>query len=66
VEPAVDAAELARHRMAAGDKVRAVPLLERAAQEAEAMGAMAEAEAFRQAATALRDGKPIPETVAAS
>ena len=66
VEPAVDAAELARHRMAAGDTARAVPLLERAAQEAEAMGAMAEAEAFRQAATALRDGRPMPDTIAAS
>jgi hypothetical protein len=43
-----------------------VPLLERAAQEAEAMGAMAEAEAFRQAATALRDGRPMPDTIAAS
>ncbi|MGD0017966.1 MAG: adenylate/guanylate cyclase domain-containing protein [Candidatus Limnocylindrales bacterium] len=63
-EPAVDAAELARHRMAAGDVARAVPLLERAAVEADAMGALAEAEAFRQAATALRDGRTVPEIVA--
>jgi adenylate cyclase len=64
VEPAVDAAELARHRMAAGDVARAVPLLERAAREAETVGAFAEAEAFRQAATALREGRTVPETAA--
>ena len=57
VEPAADAAELARHRIAAGDVARALPLLQRAVLEAEAMGAVAEAEAFRQAATALRDGQ---------
>jgi predicted ATPase len=63
-EPAVDAAELARHRMAAGDAVRAVPLLERAALEAEAIGAVAEADGFRQAARALREGRTVPATVA--
>jgi adenylate cyclase len=51
--PPVDAAELARHRIAAGDAERALPLLERAAQEAEALGAIAEAEAFRLAAAEL-------------
>ena len=57
-----DAAELARHRMAAGDVGRAVPLLERAAIAAETVGAVSEADAFRQAATALRDGRPVRET----
>ena len=56
VEPAVGAAELARHRMAAGDAARAVPVLERAAAEAEAIGALAEAEAFRQAARSFQAG----------
>jgi hypothetical protein len=42
---------------------RALPLLERAATEAEAMGALAEAEAFRQAATALRDGGTVASQV---
>ena len=63
VEPATDAAELARHRIAAGDVARALPLLERAATEAEALGALAEADAFREAAGALRDGHVAPETV---
>jgi adenylate cyclase len=63
VEPATDAAELARHRIAAGDVARALPLLQRAVLEAEAMGAVAEAEAFRQAATALQDGRTVPNTV---
>jgi predicted ATPase len=48
-----DAAELARHRMAAGDAVRALPLLERASREAAAVGALAEAEAFSRAAAEL-------------
>ena len=43
--------------MAAGDVARAMPLLERAAAAADAMGAPAEAEAFRQAAAGLRDGR---------
>jgi adenylate cyclase len=63
VEPAADAAELARHRIAAGDVARALPLLERAATEAEAMGALVEAEAFRQAAAALRDGRTVASPV---
>jgi adenylate cyclase len=54
VEPPVGAAQLARHRMAAGDADRALPLLEEAAAEAEAIGAVAEAEAFRDAARSLR------------
>jgi class 3 adenylate cyclase len=55
-EPAADAAELARHRMAAGDVERAVPLLERAAIDAESVGAMTEARAFKRAAAALKEG----------
>jgi adenylate cyclase len=62
-EPAADASELARHRMAAGDVVRALPLLERAAMEAEAVGAVAEAEAFRQTAASLRDGGAVPAPI---
>jgi predicted ATPase len=62
-EPATDAAELARHRIAAGDVRRALPLLERAAMEADAVGAVAEAAAFRNAAAALSEGRTIPEAV---
>jgi class 3 adenylate cyclase len=62
-EPPVEAAELARHRLAAGDLARALPLLERAAVEAESVGAMTEAEAFRRAAAALREGRPLPDAV---
>lgn len=53
-EPRTDAAELARHRMAAGDAKRALPLLEQAAREAAAVGAVAEAEAFASAAAEIR------------
>ena len=53
-EPRTDVAELARHRMAAGDAKRALPLLEQAAREAAAVGAVAEAEAFASAAAELR------------
>jgi class 3 adenylate cyclase len=53
-EPRPDVADLARHRMAAGDAKRALPLLEQAAREAAAVGAMAEAEAFDRAAAELR------------
>lgn len=52
-EPRADAAELARHRVAAGDVARALPLLEQAAREAAAVGAMAEAEAFARVAAEL-------------
>jgi class 3 adenylate cyclase len=54
IEPRVDAAELARHRVAAGDPERALPLLEQAAGEAAAVGAVAEAEAFLRTAAELR------------
>jgi class 3 adenylate cyclase len=54
MEPRVDAAELARHRVAAGDPERALPLLEQAAREAAAVGAVAEAEAFMRTAAELR------------
>jgi hypothetical protein len=40
--------------MAAGDAKRALPLLEQAAREAAAVGAVAEAEAFASAAAELR------------
>ncbi len=49
-----DPAELARHRMAAGDSERALPLLELAAREAAAVGAVAEGEAFGRAAAEIR------------
>jgi class 3 adenylate cyclase len=55
-----DAADLARHRVAAGDAVRALPLLERASREAAAVGAMAEAEAFARAAAEIRGGAVAP------
>jgi adenylate cyclase len=54
VEPPVGAAELARHRVAAGDTERALPLLHQAAREAAAIGALAEAEGFLSAEAALR------------
>jgi adenylate cyclase len=53
-DPPVGAAELAHHRVAAGDVQRALPLLERAAVEAGAVGAVAEAEAFQRMAASLR------------
>ena len=53
VEPRVAIARIARHRAAAGDAVRAVPLLERAAREALAIGATAEAAEFWRAAARL-------------
>ena len=58
-EPRTDAAELARHRVAAGDVARALPLLEQAAREAAAVGAVAESEAFMLTAAGLR-GEPVP------
>ena len=58
VEPPVGAAELARHRVAAGDVDRALPLLHQAAREAAAMGAFAEAEGFLSAEAAIRGADP--------
>lgn len=49
-----DVAELARHRVAAGDSEKALPLLEQAAREAAAVGAMPEAEAFARAAAEIK------------
>jgi predicted ATPase len=66
VDPPAGAAELARHRLAAGDVERALPLLEKAALEADAVGAPAEAEAFRQAAESLRTGRVGSTTSAES
>jgi predicted ATPase len=59
MEPRIGAAELARHRVAAGDAERALPLLEQAAREAAAVGAVAEAEAFLRTAAELR-GEAAP------
>jgi class 3 adenylate cyclase len=56
-EPNADAADLARHRVAAGDVQRALPLLERASREAAAVGALAEAEAFARVAAGIRGGE---------
>jgi hypothetical protein len=53
--PHPDTAELARHRVAAGDTKRALPLLEQAAREAAALGATAESEAFTRAAEEIRN-----------
>ncbi len=52
---------VARHRAAAGDAERAVPLLIRAAEQAEALGAAAEAAAYRAAAADLTAGVPAAE-----
>ncbi|MFI5258136.1 MAG: AAA family ATPase [Candidatus Limnocylindrales bacterium] len=59
MEPRTDVAELARHRVAAGDAKRAVPLLDQAAREAAAVGAHAEAEAFARTADEMRS-QPTP------
>ena len=53
-EAHTDTGELARHRVAAGDAARALPLLEMAAREAAAMGAMTESETFLRTAARLR------------
>ena len=53
-QPRPDVAELARHRVASGDPERALPLLEQAAREAAAVGAVAEADAFARAAAEIR------------
>ena len=53
---------VARHRAAAGDTARAVPLLVRAAEEASAVGASAEASSFWTAAADI--GPPGPEAEA--
>jgi predicted ATPase len=59
LEPRVALARVARHRAAAGDPARAVPLLDRAAREALAIGASAEAAEFwRAAARLVGDGDP--------
>jgi class 3 adenylate cyclase len=53
VEPRVALARVARHRAAAGDPARAVPLLDRVARDALAIGATAEAADFWRAAARL-------------
>jgi adenylate cyclase len=54
MEPKPDVSERARHRVAAGDTERALPLLEQAAREAAAVGAMPEAEGFARAAAEIK------------
>ena len=49
----VDVGRLARHRAAAGDAARAIPLLEQAAAEAVAIGALIEAAGFWRRASEL-------------
>jgi adenylate cyclase len=58
----VDAAELGRHRAAAGDSERALPLLERALRETVAVGAEEEADALRTLIESLRVA-PAPARV---
>jgi adenylate cyclase len=53
-KPRADVAEIARHRLAAGDHEKALPLLEQAAREAAAVGAIAEAEGFARTAAEIR------------
>jgi predicted ATPase len=53
---------VARHRAAAGDVDRAVPLLVRAAEEAVALGASTEAASFWAAAADLESTSPEAET----
>jgi class 3 adenylate cyclase len=53
VEPRVAIGRVARHRAAAGDVARAVPLLDRAARDALALGATTEAAEFWRAAARL-------------
>ena len=54
--PPADLADLARHRLESGDVERAAPLLDQAAREAAAVGAIAEAEGFARMAAELRRG----------
>jgi predicted ATPase len=54
MEPRGDVADIARHFLAAGDRRHALPLLEQAAREAGAVGALAEAEAFARTAAEIR------------
>ena len=55
LQPAPPIALIARHRAAAGDRERAVPLLEEAAMTALAVGAASEAAAFWKEAADLSD-----------
>jgi class 3 adenylate cyclase len=52
---------IARHRAAAGDAERAIPLLIRAAEQAQGLGAAAEAAAWFSAAADLAAGGPAAE-----
>jgi len=56
--PAAAVGVIARHRAAAGDAVRAIPLLVRAAERAEGLGAGAEAAAYFAAAADMAVGLP--------
>jgi predicted ATPase len=62
-EPTVQLGQLAQHRAAAGDVQRAVPLLDKAAEEAVALGATAEAANYwRAAARLLGESHPDADT----
>jgi predicted ATPase len=59
-DPAVPVARIARHRAAAGDRERAIPLLEEAAELALAVGAVNEAAGFwREAAELSTDAEAV-------
>jgi adenylate cyclase len=59
-EPRADVAEIARHRLAAGEREKALPLLEQAAREAAAVGAIAEAEGFARTAAEIKGSMVAP------
>ncbi|MFI5225196.1 MAG: AAA family ATPase [Candidatus Limnocylindrales bacterium] len=63
VEPPVLPGVLAQHRAAAGDRVRAVPLLERAADKALLVGATAEAIGYWRAALRLLGDDPAADAI---
>ncbi len=63
MEPPVPAGVLAQHRAAAGDRVRAVPLLETAADKALAVGATAEAIGYWRAALRLLGDDPAADAI---
>ena len=63
MEPPVPTGVLAQHRAAAGDRVRAVPLLETAADKALAVGATAEAIGYWRAALRLLGDDPAADAI---
>jgi predicted ATPase len=57
-QPTAGVGVIARHRAAAGDAVRAIPLLIRAAEQAQGVGAGEEAAAYFTAAADMAVGSP--------